>query len=180
MVTETRKLTYEDYAKTPDDERYELLDGELVFMPSPTAMHQRILGRLFIALYTWIMEGQLGEVFVAPLDVVLSDTNTLQPDIMFISNARARILTVPNIQGAPDLAIEILSPSDPNRDRVRKRAIYERHGVGEYWLVDPDARKITVLLLRDGGYETAGIYTVGDTLASPTLPGFELEVGEVF
>ena len=180
MVTETRKLTYEDYAKTPDDERYELLDGELVFMPSPNATHQRILGRLWLALYTWVMEQRLGEVFVAPFDVVLSATNTVQPDILFISNARARILTEPNVQGAPDLVIEILSPSDPNRDRVRKRAIYERHGVGEYWLVDPNAREITVLLLGDGGYETAGIYAAGDTLTSPTLQGFEIEVGDVF
>lgn len=178
MVTTTRKLTYEDYAKTPDDERYELLDGELVFMPSPTAIHQRILGRLFVALYTWVMERQLGEVFVAPLDVVLSDTNTLQPDIMFISKARASILTAPNIQGAPDLAIEILSPSDPNRDRVRKRAIYERHGIAEFWIVDPDAREIAVLRLSDGGYETVGIYAEGDTLTSPTLPGLALDLGE--
>jgi len=180
MVTTTRKLTYEDYAKMPDDERYELLDGELVFMPSPTVIHQRLLRRLLIALSIWADELLLGEVHVAPLDVVLADTVVVQPDIMFISNDRASVITEPNIQGAPDLAIEILSPSDPNRDRVRKREIYERHGVGEYWLVDPDARNVTVLTLRDGAYLTAGIYGEGDTLTSLTLPGFTLNLADLF
>lgn len=180
MVTTTRKLTYDDYAKTPDDERYELLDGELVFMPSPREIHQRLLGRLFMALYPWIVERLLGRVYVAPFDVVLSDTNTLQPDILFISNERSHIITEANVQGAPDLAIEIISPSDPNRDRVRKREIYERHGVNEYWLVDSDARNVTVLTLRDGAYLTAGIYGESDTLTSPTLPGFTLNLADLF
>lgn len=180
MVTTTRKLTYEDYAKTPDDERYELLDGELVFMPSPKEIHQRILGRLFVALHVWAIEGMLGQVYVAPFDVVLSDTNTLQPDILFISNERSHIITEANVQGAPDLATEIISPSDPNRDRVRKREIYERHAVNEYWLVDPDARNVTVLTLRDGAYLTAGIYGESDTLTSPTLPGFTLNLADLF
>ncbi len=180
MVTTTRKLTYEDYAKTPDDERYELLDGELVFMPSPKEIHQMLLGRLFVALYTWAAERPLGRVYVAPFDVVLSDTNTLQPDILFISSERSQIITEANVQGAPDLAIEIISPSDPNRDRVRKREIYERHGVGEYWLVDSDASNVTVLSLRDGSYLTVGIYGEGDTLTSPTLRGFTLDLSELF
>ena len=180
MVTATRKLTYEDYAKMPDDERYELLDGELVFMPSPTVIHQRLLRRLLIALSMWADELLLGEVHVSPLDVVLADTVVVQPDIMFISNERASVITEPNIQGAPDLAIEIISPSDPNRDRVRKREIYERHGVGEYWLVDPYAHNITVLTLAERRYETAGIYGETDTLTSPTLRGFALNVSDLF
>ena len=180
MVTTTRKLTYEDYAKTPDDERYELLDGELVFMPSPKEIHQRILIKLGMLIYTFVMEKLLGSVYVAPFDVVLSDTNTVQPDILFISNERSHIITEPNVQGAPDLAVEIISPSDPNRDRVRKRGIYERHGVAEYWLVDPYAGSVTVLTLRDGSYRTEGIYGKGDTLTSPTLPGFALDVSDLF
>ena len=180
MVTETRKLTYEDYAKTPDDERYELLDGELVFMPSPNAPHQRLIPNIWLFIHPFVRHFDLGEVLIAPYDVILSPTNTVQPDLLFLSKERSHLNTESNIQGAPDLVIEILSPSDPNRDRVRKRAIYEQHGVGEFWVVDPDAREIMVLLLGDGGYETTGIYAVGDTLTSPTLPGFELEVGEVF
>ena len=125
----------------------------------------------------------LGSVCAAPLDVFFSDTAILQPDILFVSAARAHIITEDNVQGAPDLVIEIISPSDPNRDRVRKRRIYERHGVGEYWLVDPYARNITVLLLGGDGYETDGIYGqggVGDTLTSPTLRGFALDVADLF
>ena len=180
MVTTTRKLTYQDYAKTPDDERYELLDGELVFMPSPKEIHQRLLLKLGLLLYAFVMENSSGSVYVAPFDVVLSDTNTLQPDILFISNERSHIITEANVQGAPDLAIEIISPSDPNRDRVRKREIYQRHGVAEYWLVDPDARNVTALTLRDGAYLTAGIYGESDTLTSPTLRGFTLDLAELF
>lgn len=180
MVTTTRKLTYEDYAKTSDDERYELLDGELVFMPSPKEIHQRILVRLGALLYTFVTENFLGSVYVAPFDVVLSDTNTLQPDILFISNERSHIITEANVQGGPDLAIEIISPSDPNRDRVHKREIYERHGVAEYWLVDPDDRNVTVLTLRDGAYLTAGIYRESGTLTSPTLPSFTLNLADLF
>ena len=180
MVTEARKLTYEDYAKTPDDERYELIDGELVPMPSPRMIHQRLLLKLATLLNAFIQADFLGSVFIAPFDVVLSDTNTLQPDILFISNEREGILTELNVQGAPDLAIEILSPSDPNRDKIRKRAIYERHGVNEYWLVDPYDRSITVLLLEGDAYQTAGIYTEGDTLTSSTLSGFTLNLADLF
>ena len=180
MVTTARKLTYEDYAKTPDDERYELIDGELVPMPSPKFIHQRILMKL-IWWFRQIEDANLGIVCAAPFDVFFSDTAILQPDIMFISTARAHIITEDNVQGAPDLAIEIISPSDPNRDRLRKREIYERHGVAEYWLVDPYARNITVLHTQPSdGYETAGIYAERDTLTSPTLRGFALNLSDLF
>ena len=180
MVTTTRKLTYQDYAKTPDDERYELLDGELVFMPSPKEIHQRLLLKLGLLLYAFVMENSSGSVYVAPFDVVLSDTNTLQPDILVHlqralphnhrsqRTGRARLGNRNNLH-------------NPTRTetRLRKREIYERHGVGEYWLVDPDARNVTALTLRDGAYRTAGIYGESDTLTSPTLRGFTLDLAEL-
>ena len=181
MVVAKKKLTFQDYLQTPDDVRYELIDGELVLLPTPNTIHQRLLIKLATRLYPFIeKENFIGTVLIAAIDVVLSDTVVLQPDILFISNARAHIITEDNIQGSPDLVVEIISPSDPNRDRVRKRRIYERHGVKEYWLVDPYARNIIVLILRDGGYETDGIYGIGDTLNSPTLPGFALNVSDLF
>ena len=181
MVVSKKKLTFQDYLQTPDDVRYELIDGELVLLPTPNTIHQRLLIKLATRLYPFIeKENFIGTVLIAAIDVVLSDTVVLQPDILFIANERAHIITEDNIQGAPNLAIEILSPSDPNRDRVRKRRIYERHGVGEYWLVDPYARNITVLLLDGDGYETDGIYGEGDTLVSPTLRGFALNVSDLF
>ena len=178
MVTATKKLTYLDYIETPDDVRYELIDGELVLMPSPREIHQRLLKKL-----TWwfmqVEEAGLGWMYSAPFDVFLSETSIFQPDLLFVSRERAHIITEDNVQGSPDLVIEILSPSDPRRDTVRKRAIYERHRVGEFWLVDPYTRNITVLTLGNHGYETAGIYGEGDTLTSPTLPGFALNVSDL-
>ena len=180
MVLAKTKLTYADYLQTSDDARYELIDGELVLMPSPRIIHQILLLKLASLLDAFVEENFIGRVLIAACDVYFSDTVILQPDILFVSNARAHIITEANVQGAPDLVVEIISPSDPNRDRVRKRRIYERHRVGEYWLVDPYARNITVLLLGDDGYETAGIYGVGDTLTSPTLRGFALDVSDLF
>ena len=179
MVTATKKLTYLDYLDTPDDIRYELIDGELVLMPSPNAIHQRILKKL-VWWFMQIEDAGLGTAWFAPFDVFLSETSIFQPDLLFISNERAYITTDDNVQGSPDLVIEIISPSDPRRDTVRKRAIYERYRVGEFWLVDPYARNITVLTLGNHGYETAGIYGEGDTLTSPTLPGFALNVSDLF
>ena len=103
------KLTYEDYCRAPDDKRYELLNGELMMVPAPNTKHQRILLRLGRELSRLVQEHELGEVFVAPLDVVLSDTDVVQPDVLFISRAREDRITDANVQGAPDLVIEILS-----------------------------------------------------------------------
>ena len=118
-------------------------------------------------------------MFFAPLDVILSNFDVVQPDLIFVSNARAHIIQ-DYIRGAPDLLVEILSPSTERRDRVVKRNLYARHGVGEYWLVDPYAKTITVLILGADGYDTRAVYGEGDTLASPTLPGFALDISLIF
>ena len=175
-----RKFTYEDYRNTPDDVRYELLDGELILVPAPNMFHQGISTILLRLIDTLVYLRKLGKVFHAPTDVVFSDTDTVQPDLIFISNERSHIITEQNIHGAPDLVIEILSPSTAGRDRTFKRTIFERHGVKEYWMVDPAAKNITVLLLGENGYELAGIYGEGQTLTSPTLPGFSLNLHDIF
>ena len=174
------KLTYEDYAKTPDDERWELIDGELFRMPSPNIAHQRTSGRLFLRMAPFVDERDLGEVFVAPMDIVLSDSDVVEPDLLFISSERMGIITRLNIQGAPDLVVEIHSPSTARRDLTAKRELYARHGVKEYWPIDPDTRTVTVLLLGDGDFVEMGIYKEGDTVASPTLEGFSFRVEEIF
>jgi Uma2 family endonuclease len=163
------KLTYEDYAKTPDDERYELIDGELLMVPSPNRPHQWTVIHLGTRLIAFVEENDLGEVYFAPFDVVLSDTNVVQPDVIFVSRERLGIITHANIQGAPDLVVEVRSPSTAYRDLTIKRRLYAEHGVKEYWMVDPEARTITVLLLRNGDFEEVGIYQKGQTLSSPTL-----------
>ena len=177
------RATYEDYLNTPDEVRYELLDGELVRHLSPPLVHQRTLMDLAAPIYTFVEQHVLGDVFMRPFDVVLwedGEADVVEPDILFISTEREHILTEANVQGAPDLVVEVLSPSTESVDRGYKRELYARHGVGEYWLVDPDARTVTVLRLGNGEYETAGAYGPGQTLASPTLEGLTIDVGEVF
>ena len=173
------KLTYEDYARLPDDERYELIDGELIPMPSPKKIHQRLILDL-----SWILrrleEMGLGELFIAPFDVILSPTNVVQPDLTFVSSARAHIITEDNIRGAPDLVVEILSPSTAGYDRTTKRDLYARHGVREYWLIDPYAKTATVLILGANGYNTHAVFGAGDTLTSPTLAGFSMNMSDLF
>ena len=174
------KLTYEDYAKTPDDERWELIDGELFRMPSPNIAHQRTSRLLLLRMAPFVEERNLGEVFDAPMDVVLSDTDTVEPDLLFISRERMGIITRLNIQGAPDLVVEIHSPSTAQRDLTAKRELYARHGVKEYWPINPEARTVTVLLLDNGDFVEVGFYREGDTVTSPTLEGFSFRVEEIF
>ncbi len=172
------KLAYEDYARLPDDERYELIDGELIPMPSPKVIHQSLILSLAWALHPLVEMG-LGELFIAPLDVILSEFNVVQPDIIFVSNARAHIID-DYVHGAPDLVVEILSPSTADYDRTTKRELYERYGVPEYWLVDPYAKTITILRMGADGYNVHAVYGEGDTLTSPTLAGFALDLRELF
>ncbi len=175
------KFTYEDYRHTPEDQRYELLDGKLIVAPAPNLGHQRIDTRLGALLHTFTQEKNLGEVFHAPCDVVLSNTDVVQPDLLFVSHERAHLLLGgDNVLGAPDLAVEILSPSTAGRDRKLKRALYAKHGVKEYWLVDPDARTVTVLRLDAGAFEVVALYGEGQTMTSPALAGFTADLNEIF
>ena len=180
MISTAIKHTYADYLETSDDERYELLHGELVMAPAPLTDHQDILGGLYSEMRTFVKEHNLGNVLLAPTDVVLSDTDVVQPDILFVSNERRHIRTRENIQGAPDLVVEILSPATAERDRTVKSALYAQHGVHEYWIVDPDARTITVFLLNEGDFEEVDTYSEGETLTSPMLAGFSIALDEIF
>ena len=182
MAIERRvvKFTYEDYKHTSDDKRYELLDGDLIMVPAPRIAHQRNSREIGILLSTFVTDNDFGEVFYAPCDVVLSDTDVVQPDLLFVSKERSYIITEENIRGAPDLVVEVLSPSTAQRDRTLKRTLYALHGVPEYWQADTDAKNVLVLTLENGEYRVAGIYGEGQTLVSPLLPGFTLEIDRIF
>lgn len=180
MVNRNIKFTYRDYMATPDDKRYEILDGDMVVVPSPSVEHQRILGRLFSLLNDFVRARQLGEVLMAPCDVVLSDYDVLQPDLLFISKERAYIVAPGSIRGAPDLVVEILSPSTEERDRTVKGRIYARYGVREYWLVSPEERSVEVLVLSDEGYRMSGVHRAEDLVTSPLLEGLALPVKGLF
>ena len=174
------KFTYQDYLNTPEDKRYVLLDGELVTVSTPGELHQSVSAQLGWRLVQFAYENNLGRVYHAPFDLVLSDTDVVQPDLLFVSNERSQIITPENIQGAPDLVVEILSPSTSTRDRTFKRTLYARHGVKEYWMADTTAKDVTVLLLGDRGFEVVDVYSGSEAMTSPTLPGFRLKLDGIF
>jgi Uma2 family endonuclease len=174
------KFTYEDYKSLPSEGRYELLEGELVVVPSPRTYHQRISGNLEFLLRAFVQEHGLGEIFHAPYDVVLSEETVLQPDIIFIAKEQAHIITEDNVRGAPDLVIEVLSEATAERDRIAKRLLYAKYGVKEYWLVDPARKSLEVLRLSERGFETVGIWWEGQTMRSPLIPGLAIDLGKVF
>ena len=186
MVTQKPKpkLTYEDYAKTPDDERWELIDGELInreldMAPSAEEAHQRNQMQLGSRMFFFTYENDLGRVY-SDFGVVLSDTDTVRPDLPFVSKERLHIITDDNVQGAPDLVVEIRSPSTARQDWTVKRELYARHGVGEYWLVDPEAATVAVLLLDEGELKVTGVYGEGDTLSSAVMSGFSIVLADIF
>ena len=174
------KLTYDDYADTPEDERWELLDGELIMAAAPNMKHQSVQSVMGGQLQPFVMNGGRGRVFFSPTDVMLSDNDVVQPDLIYVSREREYIITQANIQGAPDLVVEILSPSTASRDWRDKLDLYARHGVAEYWLMDPISEIVWVFRLVDGTLVQVGMYGVGDTLTSPLLEGFALDLGLVF
>lgn len=180
VIIEKKKYTYEDYLKTPDDKRYELINGELLMTPSPIPNHQRISGKLEFILRKFITENNLGEVFDAPCDVYLDNENVVQPDILFISKDRLGIIGEKNIQGAPDLAIEIISENSVYRDIVQKKRLYARFGVKEYWIVIPEEKEIEVYILKDNTYQLHKTYGKVDTLESPSLKGLRIVLEEIF
>ena len=179
MVTAIR-LTYEDYAKTPEGERYELIDGELITVTSPNIAHQDNRMELGYRMTNFVKMNHAGVVYIPPTDVVLSDNDVVQPDIMFISKERNHIITYANIQGAPDLVAEILSPSTARRDWGVKRELYAKHGVKEYWIADPANKIVWVMLLTNGVLEIQQTCHPGDTITSSVLAGFTVKVDDIF
>jgi Uma2 family endonuclease len=175
-----RLLPYADYAALPDDgHRYQLLEGELVMTPSPNAWHQDVSRELEFRLLAWVREHGLGEVYYAPLDVVMDDHNVLQPDIFFVSNERAGIRQGGRILGAPDLCVEILSPGTERIDRVRKLGLYARFGVTHYWIVDLAARTIEEYALSGDVYRVHGVAGYDEPFRPEAIPGFEFKLSVV-
>jgi Uma2 family endonuclease len=140
------QITWNDVQQLPDDgNRYEAIEGELYVTPAPSVRHQRICMRLTMALHRLLVEPGLGELFFAPTGVEFPATEEgVQPDLLFVSTQRRGIIADPWIRGAPDLVIEILSPTTAHRDRGVKRKLYDRQGVSEYWIVDPDGGVVEV------------------------------------
>ena len=169
--------TYDDLEQLPQDgTRYEILDGELFVMTGPSLLHQRVLRDLSAIFVRELHDTRIAEVLFAPFDVILSPTKVVQPDLLVFRWERRKVaLAKRGAEQAPDLVVEVISPSNPKHDRTRKRRFYARNGIREYWLVDLDAQSIEVLELIEGGlsYRQSGWYGPGDTARSVT---FELAV----
>ncbi|MGQ9557980.1 MAG: Uma2 family endonuclease [Desulfurispora sp.] len=172
--------TYTDYLALDDGKRYELIEGVLLLTPAPGIVHQHVLAKLAAALAHYVEQNNLGIVLPAPLDMVLDEHLVLQPDLSFISRSRYRIITASCLRGAPDLVVEVLSPSSQLRDRVQKSKIYHQYGVKEYWLADPLAQTVEILSAAEQGWLLAGACGPEDTLHSPLLPGLALALTAVF
>jgi len=181
-----RLWTYRDLVALPEDQlRHELIDGEHFVSPSPNTGHQEISKRLFRALDAHVERHHIGEVLFAPFDVKLSLFTVLVPDLVYFTAERfARVVNEKHATAAPDLVVEILSPGTRRRDKGRKRAVYGRESVSEYWIVDPEARSITVLRRprADAGLTDVAVFTLakGETLESPLFPGLQIPLREVF
>ena len=182
MCTQTRRLTYEEYLKTPEIKaRFDIVDGVMTIAPTPTVAHQRILGNLFWKLDQFVSEQQVGEVLFAPVDVIVQrdPLRTRQPDLLFVSNERASILG-DQVDGGLDLVVEILSPSNSRSDLEAKLSDYATLGVSECWLVSPEARSVEILGLTEGSWVRLGISGLGELVRSRVLPELDLAVVQLF
>jgi len=182
-ATPSVKFTYEDFVHFPDDgKRHEIIDGEHYVTPSPNTKHQRVVSRLVRALGNYLEAHPIGEVFVGPFDVIFSDLNVVEPDVLYVSHERREILTNQHIRGAPDLVVEILSPSTRKTDEMVKRKLYERFGVREYWVIDPELDAIQVYRSVEGTFTRAAELSLeaGDALLTPLLPGFAAPLARLF
>jgi len=175
------RLTYDDYAALPDDgRRYQLLEGEIDVTPAPASSHQRISRNLEFALTSVVRARKLGAVYHAPIDVILGEQTVVQPDILFVRRERLGLVSERGIEGPPDLVVEILSPKTRRTDRTTKMRVYAKAGVGEVWLVDPEAVTVELFVLREGRYVLTEALGEGEWLRSPALPGLEIPLAEVF
>lgn len=179
------RFTYQDYQSLPESMtgHYELLDGDIVMVPSPTTAHQRACRNFGFLLFRFIRERGVGEIFFAPVDVVFGkgkDREVVEPDLVFITKARQDIVTEKEIVGAPDLVVEVLSPGTEERDRGYKKVLYGRYGVREYWIVDPGNASVEVYRPDATGFTLAGRYGCGETLTSALFPGLQIALDEVF
>jgi Uma2 family endonuclease len=179
-----QKLTYDDLLLLPDDgKRHELIDGEHYVTPSPNTRHQRISLRLALIIGSWLETHPVGQLFYAPLDIVFTRFDVVEPDLLYMSNARAsEILTEKHVTGAPEIVIEIASRGTRRRDESIKKRLYERSGVAEYWVVDPERDVVRVYTRGEGRFARARELSAeaGDVLTTPLLPGLEVPLARVF
>ena len=173
--------TYDDYAALPDDgHRYEIVNGVLIMAPAPGPDHQSIIVRLAYYLFPYIDLAGVGKLFTGPIDVDLGPKNVYQPDLVIVLNAHLDRVAAKKIIGAPDLVVEVASPSTAAYDRLTKYEKYAGAGIAEYWIVKPARSSIEVLTLEHGEYRSLGIFNGKATLPSRIVPGLPVRVEQFF
>ena len=173
--------TYQDYLDLPEDgKRYEVINGELVMAPAPNTSHQKVSVKLEFAIEKFLEKDNIGTLLHAPIAVVLSETVVLQPDIVFIANENSGIITEKNLSGAPDLIIEIVSPSSGYYDLIEKKEIYEKFGVKEYWIVDPRNRWLEIYFNENDKFRLMQRVEKTGIANSIVLPGFKIQLETIF
>jgi Uma2 family endonuclease len=179
VVNDKVKLTYREYRHFPDDgRRHEVIDGDHYVSPAPETYHQTLSSRILVQLYRQIVEAGKGVVFHAPTDVELSQVDIVQPDLLCIRHERRFIVSPSRVVGTPDLIVEILSPTNRPHDLELKRAMYERTGVPEYWIVDPADHTVTALVLEGHQYREEGVHA--DRAESVSFPGVAIDLTRVW
>jgi Uma2 family endonuclease len=174
-------LTYEDFAALPDDgNRYELHEGELSVTPAPGARHQLTIGNLYLILAPYVRASGRGQIFLSPFDCIMTNITVVEPDLVYIDDARLTLLSERALEGSPTLAIEVVSPYSIRIDRRRKLALYAAHDVTWYWIVDPLARTIEAYRLVDGAYQLDAKLEGEEGRALPPFPDLPLIPSEVW
>jgi Uma2 family endonuclease len=176
---QNKRWTYEEYYRLDDEQRYEIINGELLMSPAPDTWHQDWLNQLNLLLTPFVKKKKLGRVFISPVDVVLDQENTVQPDLIFVASANVGIVQRRALFGVPDLLVEMVSPSSVRRDRYDKRELYARFGVKEYWIGDPANRAFEILTLAAGRYELHCSAEERGKVSSLLLKGFEFDLSEL-
>lgn len=180
LAPSKEKKTYADYAALDEGAPYQLIDGELVMSPAPTVYHQMVVWELGTTLRLFVNQRDLGLVVGAPVDVYFSETETYQPDLIYISKERLNIITEQKVVGAPDLVVEVLSPATGYYDLTKKRRVYQSYGVKEYWIVDPAAKTVEVFTNLGDAFEGIENTSPQTFVASRLLDGFEVELKTLF
>jgi len=177
-----RQWSYQDYLNLPDDgKRYEIIEGVLYMANAPSSTHQYLVLEIARRMANYVIDHALGQVTVAPFEVHLSETSRpIQPDVFFVKAARWPSGEIAYFEGAPDLVVEVISPSSTRVDRYTKFRVYEQSGVQEYWLVNPRLQTVEIFTLVEGEYALWGEFRREDTVTSGVLAGLEIPCVQVF
>lgn len=173
--------TYEDYLRLPDNGfRYEVIEGEIYMSPAPRPNHQKVLGALHGFLWSYLQNKPIGELFFAPIDVILGELGTpVQPDLLYLRSERVHLVTEKLIDGSPDMVVEIISPTSETYDRHTKFKLYAQAGILEYWLIDPLNCQVEIFVLRGKAYIPLGPFQDDDSIRSELFPDLGLTVAMI-